>query len=96
MDREKLRQELGQQLQAFGFKKGNSSDSRVDVYILCGKPILDRPNHRTEVSVDFYGWKITYYPKVFGHYAMAKRWSEYDTSNSVEDIFNEFFGRYGL
>ena len=59
MDREKLRQELGQQLQEFGFKRGNSLDSRMDVYILCGKPILGRPNHRTEVSVDFYGWKIT-------------------------------------
>ncbi len=96
MDREKLRQELGKQLQAFGFKKGKSSDSRVDTYILCGKPILERPNHRTEVSVDFYGWKITYYPKVFGHYAMAKRWSECEGCQSVEDIFNEFFGRYNL
>ena len=95
MDREKLRQELGQQLQAFGFKKAKSLDSRVDLYVLCGSPILGRPNHRTEVGVDYYGWKITYYPKAFGHYAMAKRWIEHENP-SAEDIFNEFFDRYGL
>ena len=95
MDREKLRQELGQQLQEFGFKRGNSLDSRMDVYILCGKPILGRPNHRTEVSVDFYGWKITYNPKAFGRYARAKRWNA-NEKVSVEDIFRELFELYGL
>lgn len=95
MDREKLRQELGRQLQAFGFKKGNSLDSRVDLYTLWGNPILGRKNHRTEVSVDFYGWKITYYPEVFGHYAIAKRWNEHENP-SVKDIFNEFFDRFEL
>lgn len=95
MDRVKLRQELGRQLQAFGFKKGNSLDSRMDVYILCKKPILGRPNHRTEVSVDFYGWKITYYPKAFGRYARAKRWNA-NEKVSVEDIFIELFELYGL
>ena len=95
MDREKLRQELGKQLQEFGFKKGNSLDSRMDVYILCGEPILGRPNHRIEVSVDFYGWKISYNPRVFGHYARAKRWNE-NEKPSVEDIFSELFEQYGL
>ena len=95
MDREKLRQELGQQLQAFGFKKAKSLDSRVDLYVLCGSPILGRPNHRTEVGVDYYGWKITYYPKAFGRYARAKRWNA-NEKVSVEDIFSELFELYGL
>lgn len=95
MDREKTRQEFGQQLQELGFKKGNSLDRRMDVYILYGKPILGRPNHRTEVSVDFYGWKITYNPKAYSHYTIARRWKENEKA-SVKDVFSEFFDMYGL
>ena len=95
MDRQKLIQEFGKQLQELGFKKGNSLDRRMDVYILCGKPILGKPNYRTEVSIDFYGWKITYNPKAFSHYTIAMTWKE-NEKVSVKDVFSEFFYMYGL
>ncbi len=93
MDREKLIESFGQQLVSLGFFRGNALDNRISAYILNGGELNGRPNYRTEIDVDFYGWKIVYYPRPHCHYVQSRPWQEVanDANEGIEMFLQSYY-----
>lgn len=95
MDREKKQVEFGKQLENLGFKLASSTDHRVRTYLLVGGLLNSRQNFRTEINLDFYGWKIVYYQKQFLHFTQSERWQE-DDHITAKDHIEKFLQSYYL
>lgn len=95
MDRKRLMREFGKQLLGMGFRKGNSLDREVDSYLYHGKELMGRENYMTTADVDYYGYKIRFFPREHYHYTKIVRW-EYVAKVDVEKALRDFFDEYYL
>lgn len=91
MDREKLMKQFGEQLLDMGFKKGNS----LDRYLYYGKELLGRKNYITTTDVDYYGYRIRYFPCECCHYTKIVNWEKAVIVDAVQALHN-FFDEYGI
>lgn len=95
MDREKLMKQFGEQLLDLGFKKGNSLDRDVNSYLYYGKELLGRKNYMTTADVDYYGYKIRFFPREHCHYTTIVNWEKVVKVDAVQALY-DFFDEYYL
>lgn len=94
-DREAMIRKFAHQLPKLGFKEANSLDSRVKTFLLVGGELVGRQNYRTEVNLDFYGFKITYYPRQYGHYTRSIGWAGVGKA-SAKGVIDNFLKAFNL
>lgn len=95
IEREELIRKFAHQLSKIGFKEVNSGDSRVKTFMLTGGTLVGRENYRSEVNLDFYGFKIVYYPKQYKHYVRSVSWSGVG-DDSAKATIEKFLKAYYL